>query len=151
MGDDDLLEKLAIQELIYRYTDALNREDWDAFEATFAPEGTWEIGAPAPLRAEGAANVRAAISERVTPLELLNQIAMVPVVDVDGDTATARVVIEEWARLPDVFSMRLRGIYYDELRKVDGQWRFTSRLMRTVYVDHSPLEGRVLVTRDELP
>jgi hypothetical protein len=145
------VEKLAIQELIYRYTDALNREAWDEFEATFAPDGTWEIGAPAPLRAEGASKIREVIAERVTPLDLLSQIAMNPVIDVDGDRATARTSIEEWARMPDVFSMRLRGIYYDELRKVDGRWRFQSRLMRSVYVDYSSLAGRSLVARTELP
>jgi len=144
------VEKLAIQELIYRYTDALNREAWDEFEATFAPDATWEIGAPAPLRAEGARGIRDAIAERVTPLELLTQIAMNPVVDVHGDRAVAHTSIEEWARLPEVFSMRLRGIYRDELRKIDGAWRFQSRLMQTVYVDYSPMEGRVLTARTDL-
>jgi hypothetical protein len=38
-------DKLAIQEVIDGYCDALNRDDWDAYEALFTPDAVWEESA----------------------------------------------------------------------------------------------------------
>ena len=48
MGADEnnalatLADRIAIEDLIYRYSDAVTRADWDQCEATFAPDATWE-------------------------------------------------------------------------------------------------------------
>jgi len=36
------LDRLAIQDLIYRYSDAVTRADWHQCEAVFSPDATWE-------------------------------------------------------------------------------------------------------------
>jgi ketosteroid isomerase-like protein len=36
------LDQLAIQDLIYRYSDAVTRADWQQCEAVFAPDAVWE-------------------------------------------------------------------------------------------------------------
>jgi hypothetical protein len=36
------LDRLAIQDLINRYSDAVTRADWDQCEAVFAPNAVWE-------------------------------------------------------------------------------------------------------------
>jgi hypothetical protein len=36
------LDRLAIQDLIYRHSDALTRADWKQAEALYAPEAIWE-------------------------------------------------------------------------------------------------------------
>jgi ketosteroid isomerase-like protein len=36
------LDRLAIQDLIYRYSDAVTRADWQQCEAVFAPDAVWE-------------------------------------------------------------------------------------------------------------
>jgi hypothetical protein len=46
--------------------------------------------------------------------------------------------------------MEMRGIYYDQLRKEDGVWRFSHRRFQGVYTDRTPLPGRVLIPRDDL-
>jgi hypothetical protein len=36
-------------------------------------------------------------------------------------------MVREMARQPETFSYVMRGIYYDELVKIDGAWRFANR------------------------
>ena len=36
------IERLAIADLIYRYSDSVTRADWDQTEAVFAPDVVWE-------------------------------------------------------------------------------------------------------------
>jgi hypothetical protein len=36
------LDRLAMQDLIYRYSDALTRSDWKQAEALYAPDAIWE-------------------------------------------------------------------------------------------------------------
>ena len=47
------LDRLAIQDLINRYCDAVTRADWDQCEAVFAPDAVWE--SPLGLRFESRA------------------------------------------------------------------------------------------------
>ena len=48
------LDRLAIQDLIYRYSDAVTRADWPQCEAVFAPDALWE-SPPLGLRYGGRA------------------------------------------------------------------------------------------------
>jgi hypothetical protein len=45
------LDRLAIQHLIYRYSDAVTRADWQQCEAVFIPNAIWE-SSPLGLRYE---------------------------------------------------------------------------------------------------
>jgi ketosteroid isomerase-like protein len=44
-------------DLAARFSDAVNRRDFDAFGDLFADDGIWEIGEPFPRRAAGRQNV----------------------------------------------------------------------------------------------
>ena len=144
-------DRLEIQETMFRYSDALNRADWVAFEAVFAPDAVWEMHGPRDRRYEGAAAITANISRLVADVDMMYQTTENPVVtELDRDRAVARCAVREMVRETGVAEFVLCGIYDDELARVEGAWRFTHRCFRTVYFDASPLPGRVLHRRDEL-
>jgi hypothetical protein len=149
--DDEWRDKLAIQETMFRYSDALNRADWVALEAVFAPDAVWEMHGPRDRRYESAAAIVANISRLVANVDMMYQTTENPIVTaLDGDRATARCAVREMVRETGVAEFVICGIYTDALARVDGAWRFTHRNFRAVYFDPSPLAGRVLHTRDEL-
>jgi hypothetical protein len=145
------VEKLEIQELVRRYSDAVSRNLWDVVESTFAADCVLDLVAPFPMRAEGARAIRDALEDRCTALDALFQASLGTVVELTGDDqATATTVVSEMAHQAGTFSMEMRGIYYDQLRKVDGEWRFGHRRFQGVYMDRTPLAGRVLIPRGDL-
>jgi hypothetical protein len=151
MDDGNWTDKLAITELVQRWSDALNRNRWDELEATLAPDAVWDLVKPFPIRIEGARAIRDTIEERCAPLDLLFQVSLGTVVsDIDASRARATTMVQELARQPETFSFLMRGIYYDELVKIDGAWRFATRRFQGVHLDPTPIEGKLLATRGEL-
>jgi ketosteroid isomerase-like protein len=145
------IERLAILDLVQRYSDAVSRNLWDAVEATFAPECVLDLVAPFPMRVEGARAIRDALEDRSKDLDILFQASVGTVIEFHGEgEATATTRTTEMAHQDGVFSMEMRGIYYDQLRKENGEWRFFHRRFQGVYSDRTPLPGRVLIPRAEL-
>jgi len=141
-------DKLAIQEVIDGYCDALNRDDWDAYEALFTPDAVWELSPPWGLKVEGARAIRELISKLVGRGDFIVQTNHSTVVTLLGtDRASATTTIRETSRGKDGGSATHLGIYCDELvRGADG-WRFEHRYFQSVYYDETPLTGRVDMVR----
>jgi ketosteroid isomerase-like protein len=145
------MEKLAIGDVIQRYSDAVSRNLWDAVEATFTADCVLDLVAPFPMRVEGGRAIRDALADRCTELDVLFQTSVGSVIELTGpDEATATTLVNEMAHQAGVFSMQMRGVYYDQLRKEDGAWRFCHRRFQGVYTDRTPLSGRTLIPRAEL-
>jgi ketosteroid isomerase-like protein len=90
-----------------RFSDAVNRRDFNAFGDLFADDGAWEIGEPFPSRAAGRQNVTTMFKNLWAPWDFFFQMTHSGVIDVAADrqTATARWEIQEIARTPDVRSL----------------------------------------------
>ncbi len=149
-GPAEWVERIAIQDLVVRFSDAVTRGDWEAFEDLWLSDGVWEESAPFDLRIEGAS----AICAHVTSLETVDffvQMVHGAVVTLESDErATSRTTIHSFARAGDIGFENL-GIYYDELRKVAGEWRFAHRRLENIYVESAPLTGDVTMARREIP
>lgn len=147
---DHAADHLAIRSLLDRYTDALNRRDWTVIESVFASDGAWDAGGPnmGPMafRFEGAANVANGIRGMVDPLPLLVQSNHAPVVNVDGDRATATSTINEMVLAPGATQRTtIWGMYFDQIvKQADGEWRFKERRFRFAWVDAAGNVGQVI-------
>ncbi len=120
-----------------RYLFAIDYSDWDAYVATFAPDGELTF-------ASGMSKGRDAIKAAVTSFASgigkfyhtadgkpakLRHIILQSVIRVEGDHAWAR---SQWLEMAnhgegDQPKIGTYGIYEDELRKVNGQWLFAKR------------------------
>jgi ketosteroid isomerase-like protein len=154
------LDRLAIQDLIYRYSDAVTRADWQQCEAVFAPDALWEsplLGLRYESRDLFLETLRA-----TTAYDLLIQIPHSPVITLAGpDHAHATTTIHEVNRgitettseLGDSgteINVATYGIYYDDISKVNGEWKFTHRLFVPFYLESGCVTGNVLTPRSNL-
>jgi SnoaL-like domain len=115
---NNLIDHMAIMDLLNRYTNAVNHREWTALEACFSTEGIWDMGGPAigpgAMYFEGAHNIATGIANAVNSAELCFQANHAPVIEVNGERATARSTIHETVRPIGGGGMVIFGIYYDE-------------------------------------
>jgi hypothetical protein len=141
---DELADRLAIRELIERYSSALTRRAWDEMGAVYHLDAQWRVGEPDNLYFKTRKGIQDGISGIVTHADFLIQMIHSIVIDLQGDRATAVTVVNEIGRIEaQNFSMFLLGTYNDEITRVDGRWGFAKRYFQPYYRDLSPLAGQV--------
>ncbi len=115
----------AIQQLIHRYTDGCNRQDWPQVLATFAGDGVWEA---AGSELTGHATIQAAMAGFLAMMDYFTQVASAPVITVDGDRATARTTIREAGKFAGRDEgLEILGYYADDLVRTAAGWQFARR------------------------
>ena len=149
------LDRLAIQELIYRYSDGLTRADWKQCESVFSPEAIWESPALG-LRYESR-EAFIEMLEGTSTAEFMIQTASSPVINLLGsDKAQATTTVQEMMRgvtavlTGEVLNSTLYGVYYDDIARIDGEWKFTHRLYVPIYAETGALTGDVVTPRSGL-
>jgi hypothetical protein len=142
---NDIADRLAVTDLIHRYSDGITRRDFATVGTLFAPNAVWEAGAPFTMRLEGPAII-ATLSEVLAPFEGLMQMAVNSVIELKGDRATARTIIYEMGNLaPGAVSafgpFKQYGLYEDVMERIGGRWLFVSRFFHTLYREDAPHTG----------
>jgi hypothetical protein len=155
------IDKFAIQELIYRYSDSINRADLAATEAVFAPDAIWESPL-LDLRFESAREFCEFFARSTAQQDLLVQTPHCPVIRLlSADSAQATTTIHEFSRAtaaedgtfgPKGTEINLQdyGIYYDEVARLEGEWRFTHRVFVPIYFEPGAVTGDVPIERSRL-
>ena len=116
----------AIRQLKYRYCEACDDGyDADRIAALFLPDAVWDGG---PMgRYEGRAAIRAFFLDASTAVAFALHQVTNPIIDVEGDTASARWMLWE----PIVYAIDdtaywMAATYHDRCRRVGGEWLFAS-------------------------
>jgi ketosteroid isomerase-like protein len=124
-----MLDEVAIQQTINRYSDAASRADWDRVLSTFTPDAGWEVPAFGAVY-RGPDVIRAAMSAFVAQMAYFVQINAPAVISVDGDRASARSIIRECGKFADRDeALEIFGFYEDELvRTGPREWKFNRRV-----------------------
>jgi hypothetical protein len=147
------IDRLAIIDLIHRYSNAVTRRAWAEVETLFTPDAVWE-SPEFGLRFESPRDFVAGLAAASS--EVLIQTPHGPVVDlVDADHATASTTILELVRMDaaltsspgvsgDPVNLTHYGLYLDEVARVDGAWKFTHRRFRPIYLDAGTVTGSPL-------
>ncbi|HUJ64502.1 MAG TPA: nuclear transport factor 2 family protein [Acidimicrobiales bacterium] len=154
------MDRLAIQDLIHRYSDAVTRADWDQCRAVFAPDAVWESPGMG-MRFDDPDAFLAVLTDSSTT-ELLIQTAHAPVINITGpDRARATTTIHEMMRGAVVadttygekgadINFEQYGIYFDDIARIKGDWLFTHRLFVPIYVSPGSVAGDALTPRSGL-
>jgi uncharacterized protein (TIGR02246 family) len=120
----------AIRRLFEEYRRALDERDFDAYTRLFTEDGVFVTNRRSY---EGREEIREMLEQLPGgaadgPRGLSVHLLANPVVDVDGDGATAEVT---WAFIVggegDTPALRMLGRYRDVLRREGGTWKFTRR------------------------
>jgi ketosteroid isomerase-like protein len=157
----DWIETFKIQQLIYRYFDSVNRGDLEAMRALFADDAVWESPLMG-LRQDSADAFVEFFRQTTGTAELLVMTPHCPVIEVLGpESARATTTVHEVAKGvasedgefgPKGTEVNFHdyAIYYDELARIDGSWRFTHKIFVMLYIESGTLTGDVLTDRATL-
>jgi hypothetical protein len=137
---EELLARLNVLEAerdvlrnMYRYGHTIDVGDADGWLDCFTEDGIFQATSPRPdyppFRVQGHAALREFIDQHTRPPGLRHKHLLIePLIDVDGDQATARsyfaVIIDNGGRP----TLRVFGYYEDQLQRgSDARWRFVDR------------------------
>lgn len=132
----DVLDRLAIEEVCVRYARALDRRDWPLLRTCFVPDVVVEYGdAPAINSYEGVERVcRGALD----PLDASQHLVSNFTIAIAGDEATSECYLQaQHVRrgVPGGELYVVAGTYTDRLRRRAGQWHIEHRRLDVVWTD----------------
>jgi ketosteroid isomerase-like protein len=131
-------DEMAVQRVINTYAQNTGR-NWDAVIALFLPDATWEVP-HLGLVFTGLDEIRGALLMLAGDLEWVLQLNSPAIVDVAGDTATARSGIREAGKRKDADQCaEYFGIYADTLRRTPDGWKFARRVFEHIGTQHALL------------
>jgi hypothetical protein len=123
-------DRLEILDLAARYSHATDHGDGEALADTFTDDGIFEIAGMEPRQGR-AAHLEAGSAPRPEGLVMRHFISN-PVIEGDGDSATMKLYVEVKNVAADGKPM-LVGCYFDDLRRVNGAWKFAKRRVEVDY------------------
>jgi ketosteroid isomerase-like protein len=119
-----MIDEVAIQQTINRYSVAASKRDWDAIIATFAPDGIWEL-ASSGRKFQGRAAIREAMLGTSSASEYNVQMNAPAAITVNGDRAMATSIIRESGKpVGSDQPFEFFGFYEDELVRTADGWKF---------------------------
>jgi ketosteroid isomerase-like protein len=119
-------DQLAIQQLVARYSHAIDGGDGVAYAGTFVEDGVLDAGA---LQVEGSHALEQFATEFPNSVRSPRHVATNLVIDGTGDGATCKAYVQLFAMVgePPRHQVTAAGVYDDTLSKADGTWRFVRR------------------------
>lgn len=125
-----MLDEIAIQQTLNKYSEGASRADWNQVLATFAPDGIWEIPT-FNARYQDHAVIQQVMAAFVGQMSYFVQINSPAMITVTGDKATARSLIRECGKYADRDeALEVLGRYDDELVRTADGWKFARRVFR---------------------
>jgi SnoaL-like domain len=129
-ADTEVADRLAIQDLIARYADLIDRRDFSGLDALFTDDARIDFSTfNGPVG--NLADTKAFLASSLPLFDRSQHMMGLPLIEIDGDTARARTSCNNpmVSTRPDgTTSVWLIGLWYDDelLRSSDG-WRFSAR------------------------
>lgn len=125
-------DHLEIQTLAQTYADGVMQRNAEIWGDTWAETGTWHL-APGMEPVSGRENLKTFWSGVMAGYPNVLHWVQPGLIDIDGDTATARFYVQENIRDAEGNSFRVAGVYNDELVREAGAWKFKVRRFSTLY------------------
>ncbi len=145
------IDVVAIKDLAVRYSDAATRGDWDTFAACWMPDARWITLPPIDKELVGIDAILADVQSSIPTTDFFVQMALNSVVNLDGpDRARATTTIHALSRKTGAYSIENLAIYYDDVVKVGGYWKFAQRRLQPVYLDTTEHTGQAPISRADL-
>ncbi|HET6811413.1 MAG TPA: nuclear transport factor 2 family protein [Acidimicrobiales bacterium] len=137
----EISDRLEIQDLLVRYSHAVDSRDWDAFERVFTEDAVidyTEMGGPRG----GVKETRAFLESAMPMFSSFQHMIANTVLELDGDTARARtichnpMVLDRGEGQTHVFFC---GLWYrDVLVRTPQGWRIKDRYEERAYFHNAP-------------
>jgi hypothetical protein len=134
VSDQENLDYLAICRLQASYADAVSRRAWSDLVPLFNPDATIRVDTVTgdPLEFVGAEGIGGFISGAIERFEFFELVILnvhvLPTVGAEADALRSRsFTCELRQEQASGHWSNAFGVYHDELRRVDGNWRYARR------------------------
>ena len=130
-------EQQALNNLMARYADGVNRRDGETWIATWAPDASWNLMGN---EVTGRDNIYALWQQMMSGFEFALMIPSSCLFDIDADSASGHWYLQEFTRDLQGNSAMVLSRYLDTYRRVDGRWLYQSRDYHILYrgaADHN--------------
>jgi ketosteroid isomerase-like protein len=134
----NLADEHAIETLLARYADAVNRRDAEAWAALWTADGVWKAFGQA---FEGRDVVVGTWKAAMQGFRFVFHVVHSGVIELDGDTAHGRWSISEQLQSVSGAPGMLLALYHDDYRREGEDWRFASRELQVLYQGPPDLSG----------
>ncbi|MDP9181630.1 MAG: nuclear transport factor 2 family protein [Actinomycetota bacterium] len=126
----EISDRLEIQDLLARYSNAIDTMQWDQLDALFTEDADIDYTSMGGIR--GTLAEQKAFLEANLPTIFsrgFQHLAATTMFDIDGDVAHARTICFNPMVIKDQEHLLLCGMWYqDTLVRVDGRWRIQTRV-----------------------
>jgi len=132
LSHQELSDRFEIQDLIVRYSQLLDAQDWDAMDALFTEDAFLDYTSTGAIAGSWPEH-KAFDQKMLTPFKGTQHLMGLPAIRIAGDTATARTICFNPMVVNDkkVFFV---GLWYDDdLVRTDTGWRFARRVEELSY------------------
>jgi 3-phenylpropionate/cinnamic acid dioxygenase small subunit len=133
----ELSDRIQIQDLLVRYTRAIDTKDWNLLDSCFTPDAHVDYTATGGV-AGSYPEVRAWLAKALAPFPITVHYVTNSQVELDGDRARARTLVLNpmFFANPDgsLHDFTIGATYVDELVWTDAGWRIARRSEEAGYM-----------------
>lgn len=140
----NLEDELAIRNLVGKFADTSTNANYQGLKALWTADGVFTINLPFYNSRTGADEIAAFIKTLREERDFFVQFVHSGVIEVNGNTATARWIIHEVAQGPGEKYYNNYGIFNDKMEKINGVWFFTSRSYDYMWIDTTKFSGQTV-------
>lgn len=143
-----IADELAIRNLVASFANFCSPPNYEKFAGLWVPDsqGTsaalWTLTRPFAMSATGVEKITNMVKNLLESREFFVQMVHSGVVDITGDRATGRWIVQEVARGPGETYYKNYAVYEDVMQKVDGKWYFAERHYKYLFLDDSSFLGK---------
>jgi ketosteroid isomerase-like protein len=131
-------DELALDRLMARYIDAVHRRDAQAWAATWAPDGCWNLMGQEVI---GRDHIAALWQQMMGGFEFVLMLPSSSMYDIKGDEASGHWYLQEFTRDSKGEATCLVSRYLDSYRRLDGAWVYQARRYDPIYQGPPDLSG----------
>jgi len=136
MSIEEISDRLEIQDLMVRYSYAIDNRDWDALDDVFTPDAHIDYsvfgGSVGNLE-----ETKKFLAEAMPMFTTLQHMVSGTTIEFDGDTASTKTQCHNPMTMGDAEKPDLMvcGLWYvDKLVRTDAGWRIKERVEESVYM-----------------
>ncbi len=134
----EISDRLQIQDLLTRYTVAIDTKDWNLLDSVFSADAHCDYTSAGGVKGPYP-EVRKWLEKALAPFPMTQHFISNTTLQLDGDRATARTYVINpmgFGKADGSLQVFTVGAYYnDELVWTDAGWRIAERVEETAFMD----------------
>lgn len=131
-------DRIEIQDLLTRYTVAIDTKDWSLLDSCFLPDAVVDYTATGGIQGRYP-EVRAWLEKALAPFPVTVHYISNSTVELDGDRASSRTYVINPMGFPNpdgsLHMFTVGGYYVDELARTADGWRIAKRVEESAFLD----------------